>query len=47
MDGRHKQKTFTQIMLMCLGFFGIQFGYVWNNLGKQSTFITAYLLKSK
>ena len=27
MDGRHEQKTFTQIMLMCLGFFGIQFGW--------------------
>ncbi len=27
MDVRHEQKTFTQIMLMCLGFFGIQFGW--------------------
>lgn len=27
MDGRHEQKSFTQIMLMCLGFFGIQFGW--------------------
>lgn len=27
MDGQHQQKSFTQIMLMCLGFFGIQFGW--------------------
>lgn len=27
MDGQHEQKTFKQIMLMCLGFFGIQFGW--------------------
>lgn len=27
MDGQHEQKTFRQIMLMCLGFFGIQFGW--------------------
>ncbi len=27
MDGRHEQKSFNQIMLMCLGFFGIQFGW--------------------
>lgn len=24
---QHEEKTFTQIMLMCLGFFGIQFGW--------------------
>lgn len=27
MDGKQQEKTFTQIMLMCLGFFGIQFGW--------------------
>ena len=27
MDGRNEQKTFHQIMLMCWGFFGIQFGW--------------------
>lgn len=27
MDGRHEHKSFKQIMLMCLGFFGIQFGW--------------------
>ena len=27
MDGLHEQKSFKQIMLMCLGFFGIQFGW--------------------
>lgn len=27
MQGQHEQKTFQQIMLMCLGFFGIQFGW--------------------
>lgn len=27
LDDRHSDKTFTQIVLMCLGFFGIQFGW--------------------
>ena len=27
MQEQHEQKTFQQIMLMCLGFFGIQFGW--------------------
>ena len=36
LQDRHADKTFAQIMLMCLGFFGIQFGWALQ-MGNMST----------